>query len=278
MGRAFEVAVTPVLLIATIGSIARQDLRRLTRIWAVGLPVAALAAAGGIALTDLGMRASDSLTGLVVGAHLDIRGALMNLGTNSIAAGSPVLVAIGVYGIALVGGVLVWLELVLRSVAVYIAVFFLPLALVTYVWPATAAIAKRSVEVLSALVLSKFVIFSTLWLGVSALAGGNTTDGMLEGAGVLLLASFTPFALLKLLPVAGVSTIAHLEGMSRRPFKAASRGAASAATAGHPAVQRVLAARGSADTAVPRSSPVTAQPLPPRRPDYVVCMDGDGNG
>ncbi|HEX4864324.1 MAG TPA: hypothetical protein VFV02_09640 [Acidimicrobiales bacterium] len=278
MVRVFEAAVTPVLLVATIGSVVRQDLRRLGRIWGLGLPLATLAAAGVALFTDLAMRASDGLTGLVVGAHLDIRGPLLNLATNPIAAGSPALVSMGVYSLALVGGVLVWLELVLRSAAIYVAVFFMPLGLVTYVWPATAGIAKRSVEVLVALVLCKFVIFSTLWLGLSAVSGGNSIDGTLEGSGILLLASFSPFVLLKLVPIAEVNAIAHLEGMSRRPFRAASRGAATVAGPGHPVVQRVLATRGSSETTTPQASQVMPQPLPTRKPDYVVSLDGESNG
>lgn len=278
MERVFEAVVTPILLLATVGSVLRQDLRRLGRIWGLGLPLAALAAAGAALFTDLAIRASDSLTGLVVGAHLDIRGALLSLATNSIAAGSPSLVAMGVYALGLMGAVLVWLELVLRSAAIYVAVFFMPLGLVTYVWPAAAGIAKRSVEVLVALVLSKFVIFSTLWLGLSAVSGGDSIDGTLEGAGILLLASFTPFVLLKLVPVAEVSAIAHLEGLSRRPFRAASRAAATVAGPSHPVVQRVLAAHGTSETATPRATQVTAQPLPTREPDYVVSLDGGSNG
>ena len=32
---------------------------------------------------------------------------------------------------------MVWLELVVRAAAIYVAVFFMPLALAGYVWPAT---------------------------------------------------------------------------------------------------------------------------------------------
>jgi hypothetical protein len=277
MERAFEGVVTPILLVATIGSIIRQDVRRLGRIWAVGLPVAALAAAAGTVLTDLAMKGSDAVTATVVGNHLDLRGALLNLATGSFAAGSPALVTIGIYCVALAGAVSVWLELVLRSAAIYIAVFFMPLGLVTYVWPAAAPIAKRSVEVVVALVLSKFVIFATLWLGLAALGGGNSIDGALEGAGILLLAAFAPFALLKLVPLVEGHTIGHLEGLSRRPFRVASRAGAAVAAPSHPVVQRILAARATGETSRPAASPVAAQPLPVRRPDFPI-PSGAGDG
>ena len=63
----------------------------------------------------------------------------------------------------------------MRAAAIYVAVFFMPLALACYVWPATTAIAKRTVELLAALILSKFVIVATLTLGVAALHGGPVT-------------------------------------------------------------------------------------------------------
>jgi hypothetical protein len=274
MERAFEAVVTPILLVATIGSILRQDLRRLGRIWAVGLPVAALAAACGTVFTDLAMKGSDALTAMVVGTHLDPRGALLNLANGSFATGSPALVTIGIYCVAMAGALMIWLELVLRSAAIYIAVFFMPLGLVTYVWPATAPIAKRSVGVVAALVLSKFVIFCTLWLGMASAGGGTSIDGALEGAGILLLASFAPFALLKLVPLVEGHAIAHLDGLSRRPFRAASRAGAAVAAPSHPVVHRILAARGSTETSRPASSPVAPQPIPVREPDFRVTAGG----
>ncbi|MGH9121229.1 MAG: hypothetical protein ACRDYC_04665, partial [Acidimicrobiales bacterium] len=45
------VVVLPLLLAATIGAIARQDLRRLGRIWAVALPAAVLGAFAGVVVT-----------------------------------------------------------------------------------------------------------------------------------------------------------------------------------------------------------------------------------
>ncbi|HUE60837.1 MAG TPA: hypothetical protein VMO88_14775, partial [Acidimicrobiales bacterium] len=243
-----------------------------------GLPVAAIAAGAATLFTDLGLQATDSLTSLVVGGQLNLHGALLNLAGDTVATGSPVLVAMGIYLLALAGALMVWLELVLRSAAIYVAVFFMPLALATFIWPSMATVAKRSVQVLVALVLSKFVIFATLWLGLSVVAGDSSIDGALEGAGILLLASFAPFALLKLVPVVEVGAIAHLEGLSRRPFRAASRTAAVAAAPSHPAVQRILAARGTSESSKPESSPVQAQPLPVRIPDYRVPAGGASDG
>ena len=72
-----------------------------------------------------------------------------------------------------VGAVLVWVELLLRAAAVYVAVLFLPLALASLAWPAISHWCRRLVDTLVALVLSKFVIVAVLSLAVGALAAGT---------------------------------------------------------------------------------------------------------
>src|SRR6202021_473452 len=96
--------------------------------------------------------------------------------------------------------VALWMEMVLRAAVVYIAVFFLPLGLAAFVWPATAHITKRFVEILVAAIGSKFVIVATLTLGEGFIGhhgtGGVGIDDTVTGAVVLLLAAFAPFAVL----------------------------------------------------------------------------------
>ena len=142
-------------------------------------------------------------------------------------------------GIAVViGAVLVWLELLLRSAAVYVAVLFLPLALAGLAWPAISHWSRRLADTLAALILSKLVIVAVLSLAVGALAGGtgSTPSGasgpgggfasVLGGAALLLLAGLAPWSLFRLLPFLEAGAVGHLEGLSQR----ARRGAATSAT------------------------------------------------
>jgi type IV secretion system protein TrbL len=136
------------------------------------------------------------------------------------------------------GAVLVWMELLLRSAAVYVAVLFLPLALAGLAWPAISHWSRRLADTLAALVLSKLVIVSVLSLAVGALAGGtgSTPSGasgpstgfasVLGGAALLLLAGLAPWSLFRLLPFLEAGAVGHLEGLSQR----ARRGAAAPAT------------------------------------------------
>ena len=147
------------------------------------------------------------------------------------AAGQPALPTFVLFlgGIAVVvGAVLVWIELLLRAAAVYVAVLFLPLALAGLAWPAISHWSRRLADTLAALVLSKFVIVAVLSLAVGALAGGtgSTPSGepasgggfasVLGGAALLLLAGLAPWSLFRLLPFLEAGAVGHLEGLSQR--------------------------------------------------------------
>ena len=83
-----------------------------------------------------------------------------------------------------VAAFVLWLELLIRAAAVYVAVLFLPLALATLVWPAVSHWCRRLVETLAALILSKFVIVATLSLAAGAVSSGTAGTGA-HGAGLL---------------------------------------------------------------------------------------------
>ena len=104
------------------------------------------------------------------------------------------------------------------------AVLFLPLALATLVWPAVSHWCRRLVETLAALILSKFVIVATLSLAVGALASGTAGTGnhgagfssVLAGGALLLMATFVPFVILRMIPAVEAGAVAHLDGLRER--------------------------------------------------------------
>ena len=109
-----------------------------------------------------------------------------------------------------------WLELLMREAAVYVIVLMLPLFFAALVWPARRVWAVRAVELLVAVILSKFAIVAVLSLGGAAL--GHTLiagpAAELQGATLILLAAFSPWALIRLLPLHELA--AGLEGMRAR--------------------------------------------------------------
>src|SRR5437763_3573964 len=93
------------------------------------------------------------------------------------------------------------------------------------IWPATSRWARRLVEVLIAIVLAKFVIISILSLASAAITnttlgdsgGGDVFERMIAGAALLVLAAWSPFALLRLIPmmeIAAASVTSQRSSMS----------------------------------------------------------------
>ena len=219
--------VLPMLLVSIMQSIVRQDLSLLLRSTLVHLPLAFVLTAVAVELVQLSLAAVDAMCtyvskpsgGDVQAVVSSVTGALLR---TSAALGQPgaatfVLFLGGL--VVAVAAMLLWLELVVRTAAIYVAVLFLPLAMATLVWPAVSHWCRRLAETLAALVLSKLVVVAILSLAAGALAGnGGTADlsGVISGAALLLLAAFSPFTLLRLVPVVEAGAVMHLEGVSRR--------------------------------------------------------------
>ena len=116
-------------------------------------------------------------------------------------AGSPFLALL--VGLFMIGAAFaLWIELLMREAAVYVIVLMLPLAFAAMVWPARRIWAVRAVELLVALILSKFAIVAVLvarrrrhQLG----ADGGSVSAVMTGAVLVLLAAFSPWALLRLI-------------------------------------------------------------------------------
>jgi hypothetical protein len=95
------------------------------------------------------------------------------------------------------------------------------LALATLVWPAVSQWCRRLVETLGALILSKFVIVATLSLAAGAVSSGTAGTGphgagfsaVLAGGALLVMATFVPFAILRMIPAVEAGAVSHLEGL-----------------------------------------------------------------
>jgi hypothetical protein len=220
--------VLPLVLAATIGAIARQDARRLVRIYAVGIPVGVLSSATILLLTEKAMAIVDELCDVIT-SNPKSYAPFSNIDGDMTHHSMPLVVELIVGSVIVIAGLMLWLELILRAVVIDIAVFFLPLGLAAIIWPATAHITKRFIEMLVAIIGSKFVIVATLSLGAAMVEQHDAgVDDAIKATAILLLAAFAPFGLLRLIPVLEIAAAAQLEGMSRRPLRAAAGVAATA--------------------------------------------------
>ena len=159
----------PFLFAAAIQALLRSDLTLLLRATFGYLPLAMLAVSVAAPITMLLLAASDQLSAVVASAagnasdHF-LRQAAGAIGTLTVFSGSPFLAIM--VGLFIVGGALtLWVELLMREAAVYVIVLMLPLAFAAMVWPARRIWAIRAVELLVALILSKFAIVAVLSLG-----------------------------------------------------------------------------------------------------------------
>ena len=219
------VFVLPLLVAATIQAILRQDHRIILRAAFVNLPLALLLTAVAVQLVELALSVTDQLSGAVASGSGDaLHQALANLEASFTRAaiqdnaGVSSFVVFMVASLVVIGAVTLWLELLVRGAAIYVAVLFLPLALASLVWPAISHWARRLTEILAALVLSKFLIVAILSLAAGAVASGTSDsqgmDTALAGAALLLLAAVSPYALLRLVPMAEGALAA--EGLRQR--------------------------------------------------------------
>ncbi len=197
----------PFLFAAAIQAITHSDLALLTRAALGYLPLAVLAVSVAAPVTTLLLAASDEMSGIVSsasnGASVSfLAHAAQVAGGVTVLSRSPFLVF--VVGLLTAAATLtLWIELVIRSAAVYVIVLLLPLFFAALVWPARRIWAVRAVELLVALILSKFAIVAVLALGGAALGhtGSTSVTTMLAGATLVLLAAFSPWALLRMLPL-----------------------------------------------------------------------------
>ncbi len=222
------VVILPMLLASTLQAVVRQNPGQLVRTYLVQLPLALLLAMVAIQVVILSLSATDAMSDAVAGGTGADVASLLSTVTKGlvVAAADPSIASFVLLLIALliaVAAFVLWIELLIRAAAVYVAVLFLPLALATLVWPAVAHWCRRLVETLAALILSKFVIVATLSLAAGAVASGASGspnsggfNAVLAGGALLVMATFVPFAILRLIPAIEAGAIGHLEGLRQR--------------------------------------------------------------
>jgi hypothetical protein len=228
------VVVLPMVCCAVIQAVYRQSASNLLRTFTVYLPLCLLFTGVAVTMVRMALSVTDALSGRVLaGAGVDTADMFSGLTKFFVAgsAGGPAVPAFVVFIGALVvalGALVLWLELAVRAAAVSAAVLFLPLALAALVWPAVAHWCRRLADTLTALILSKFVIAAVLSLAASALSSGLgfSPDGggfaaVVTGTALLLVATLSPFTLLRLVPAVEAGAASHLESARHRLHGAA---------------------------------------------------------
>lgn len=223
-------------LLAIISGTLRGDpVGMLTRV-AVGLPVTALAMAVAIPVVAILLELVDQLSTAVLDPANDpaIK-FLSGFGeTAAKATGGFAVVFVGL--LAVLAAAMVWAELLVRAALIYLVVAISPLVLAATLWPATRGVLRRTVEVLVALIVSKLVVCIAIAVGAAALGGAGTEDTgtagaigtLMIGAAILAMAAYSPFLVLRLIPVVESATIG--QGVAASPMRGAQTAAATVLT------------------------------------------------
>ena len=265
------------LMAALAHAALRQDLGAALRAAFVALPTAVLGCFVAVTLVQLALIATDSATAAITrqsgGDSREFFDDLAHVIVNPTEIpGFLTLIA------ALLAALLclvVWIELILREAAIFLAVAFLPLTLAASVWHRTGHVSRRLGEALAALILSKLTIAGAVAFAAAALGhargGSGGMTALLAGIAVLFLAALSPWALLRLVPLGG-----EHPGLHRGSVKQAARsapGAASAAMVVRTGMKTSFAGAAAPVAGGALASGVAAAPAQPWRPP-VPSTDG----
>lgn len=219
------------LLLAVVQGVLAGEPGQMVRAAVIEAPLSMLGTVALVAVTTALLAATDGASSLVLAGAPDGLGRFAaSFGTTGTLMTNGLLAVI-LAGLFLVGAVLVWVELALRAALIYFLVLVGPIALSARVWPAARGVFRKLCELGVAIIVSKFAIALALALGAAALGGGGpdtagtgsaeaaATDlsGLLAGATLMLIAAFTPFVVIRLLPVVEAAAVAH--GVSRSPVR-----------------------------------------------------------
>lgn len=219
------------LLIAIIEGAAQGSVGTLLRVALVNLPLALIATSVAYVVVQLLLVATDGLCQAISGSgHKGsqefFKAAISGLGEVGGAAGrelgagtthssigeiageaggaasAPLFVSFLLAIVGAFAAILVWLELLMRDVAVYVTALFTPFALAAAIRPRGGGALRRTCELLVAVIGSKFVIVSIIVLAAGLIAHPEGVEAVLAASALMVLAAFAPFVLLKLVPFA----------------------------------------------------------------------------
>jgi hypothetical protein len=211
----------PFLFAACIHALVRADLAMAARAAFGYLPLAMIAITIAAPLTGLLVSATDEMCAFVSDASGSADTTFLGHAATAITGFSLVsgdaFLAFFAGLLTVAATVSLWIELIIRAAAVEVIVLMLPLFFAAMVWPARRVWAIRAIETLIALILSKFAIIAVLTLGASAITQASAgPTALLTGATLVLLAVFSPWALLRVLPLHEVAAAAA-GGLSAPP-------------------------------------------------------------
>jgi hypothetical protein len=221
------------------------DVGGMLRRMAVDLPMSVLGMVGLVTVAQALIQLTDVLAAHVLGSFQeqtsDFTAVVVSLGSlQGQQASAFVVFLLGL--ITVLAGIVLVAELVVREALIYIVVALAPLVFATRLWPATQGAARKLIELLCALIVSKLVIAVALAVAAAAAvgsgSGGEVTalptpevyaqdpgGSVTQAVGILLaaatafaVAAFSPLLIARLLPLTESAIVA--QGVRGAPLRA----------------------------------------------------------
>jgi hypothetical protein len=204
------------LLVATLQAVRHGDSASLWRVYFGVAPACVLGVVLARPMASLILEAvnqlSSSAASTVVLHEATLTTAIAALSTSSSIPGFGLfLLAVGV----VIGGWLLWCELVLRTVVLTLLLVLVPVVVPLSTFPPLRRVGWRLAETFVAVAASKFLIVVALSLGLDELQGTSASE-VITGAVTLALATCTPYLLLRVIPFVEQSALHNLEGLRQR--------------------------------------------------------------
>jgi hypothetical protein len=202
------------LLVATLQAIRHGDGASLWRVYLGVAPACVLAIFVARPFATLILETINQLSSSASSTVVDHQGTL----TTALTSLSSVVPAFGLFVLAVavvIGTWLLWCELIVRAVVLTLLLVLVPVIVPLATFPAGRRLGWRLAETFLAVAASKFLIVVTLLLGFDELQGSSATQ-VITGAVTLMLATFSPFLLLKVIPFMETSALHNLEGVRAR--------------------------------------------------------------
>ena len=228
----------------TQGALA-GDVAGMLRRMALDLPLAVLGMVGLVTITQALIRLTDELSrGLLANFSEDIAQFTAAVGSvSALSGGAATAFVIFLLGLVTVlAGIVLVTVLVVRSALIYIVVALAPLVFAAQLWPALRGVGRKVLELLVALIVSKFVIAVALAVAAAAMVGSgsggevtalpppevvadNPGGSVTQAVGILLaaiaafgVAAFSPLLVTKLMPITEAAVVAA--GIGSAPMRA----------------------------------------------------------
>jgi hypothetical protein len=202
------------LLVATLQAIRHGDGASLWRVYLGVAPACVLAIFVARPCAQLILETVNQLSSSASNTVVDHQTTL----TNELTSLSSVVPAFGLFVLAVaivIGTWLLWCELIVRAVILTLLLVLVPVIVPLAAFPAARRLGWRLAETFLAVAMSKFLIVITLMLGFDELQGSSATQ-VITGAVTLILATFSPFLLLKVIPFVETAALHNLEGVRAR--------------------------------------------------------------